>query len=346
MCSIIELMQKNKSAVKTIAEIGQAHDGSLGLAHSYIEALKNTGVDAIKFQIHIADAESSIKEKFRKKFSYKDKTRIDYWRRIEFSQNEWLELKKHCEHNNMEFIASPFSIAAMNLLKNIGQKVFKIASGEVDNYFLIDQIIQLKKEIIISSGLSNFKELDESVKRIKRKKIKLSVLQCTSSYPTKLDNIGLNVIKEMKERYNVPTGLSDHSGNPNILLAATALGADLLEFHVTFSKKSFGPDNSSSIEINKIQELIEGIRNIKSCINNPIDKNNLKKNSQIKKIFSKSMAINKDIKKNKIIVLSDLETKKPGGQGINAKNYLEIVGKKINKDMKKNSFLKKIDLKK
>ena len=340
------LIQKNKSVVRTIAEIGQAHDGSLGMAHSYIDALKNTGVSAIKFQIHIGEAESSIKEKFRKKFSYEDKKRIDYWKRIEFSQSEWLELKKHCEYNNMQFIASPFSIAAINLLKNNGQKIFKIASGEVSNYFLIDQIIQLKKEIIISSGLSNFKELDGSLKRIKRKKNKLSILQCTSSYPTKLDNIGLNVMQEMSERYKVPTGLSDHSGNPNILLAAAAIGAELLEFHVTFSKKSFGPDNSSSIEINKVQKLIEGIKDIKDCINNPIDKNNFKTNSKIKKIFSKSMAINKDIKKNQIIKLNDLETKKPGGQGIDAKYYLKIIGKKANKDMKKNSFLKKSDLKK
>ena len=164
-------MQKNKSKVKTIAEIGQAHDGSLGLAHSYIDALKNSGVDALKFQIHIAEAESSIKEKFRKKFSYKDKSRIDYWRRIEFSEKEWLELKKHCEYNKLQFIASPFSLAAVNLLKNIGQNVFKIASGEVNNYLLIDRIIQQKNEIILSSGLSNFKELDDTVKRIKRKKL-------------------------------------------------------------------------------------------------------------------------------------------------------------------------------
>ena len=338
-------MQKNKSKVKTIAEIGQAHDGSLGLAHSYIDALKNSGVDALKFQIHIAEAESSIKEKFRKKFSYKDKSRIDYWRRIEFSEKEWLELKKHCEYNKLQFIASPFSLAAVNLLKNIGQNVFKIASGEVNNYLLIDRIIQQKNEIILSSGLSNFKELDDTVKRIKRKKIKLSVLQCTSSYPTKLNNIGLNVINEIRKRYKTLSGLSDHSGNSNILLAATALGADLLEFHVTFDKKSFGPDSSSSIEVNKVGELITGIRDIKECINNPVDKNKLKTNNQLKKIFSKSMSINKDIKKNHVIKSNDLETKKPGGQGINSKDYLRIIGKKTKKMIKKNSFLKYEDLK-
>ena len=190
-----------------------------------------------------------------------------------------------------------FSLAAVNLLKNIGQNVLRrIASGEVNNYLPIDRIIQQKNEIILSSGLS-IKELDDTVKRIKKKKIKLSVLQCTSSYPTKLNNIGLNVINEIRKRYKTLSGLSDHSGNSNILLAATALGADLLEFHVTFDKKSFGPDSSSSIEVNKVGELITGIRDIKECINNPVDKNKLKTNNQLKKIFSKSMSINKDIKK-------------------------------------------------
>ena len=160
-----------KKKQRIIAEIGQAHDGSLGIAHSYIDSLKGTGVSSIKFQVHIAEAESSKNEKFRKKFSYEDKTRFDYWKRIEFNKNQWAALKKHCEYNGFEFIASTFSMAGIDLLKDIGLKTFKIASGEVNNYLMIDKLINLKKEIILSSGLSSYSELDLVIKKINKSKI-------------------------------------------------------------------------------------------------------------------------------------------------------------------------------
>lgn len=331
--------KKNKN-IRTITEIGQAHDGSLGLAHSYIDSLKNTGVSDIKFQVHIADSESSDKEKFRKKFSYEDKTRFDYWKRIEFTKEQWLGLYNHCKKNKFNFIASPFSVDAVNLLKKIGCKTFKIASGEVNNYLMIDKIIKLKKEIILSSGLSDFKELDQTVKRIKKNKINLSVLQSTTEYPSKINNIGLNVIDEIRKRYKVPAGLSDHSGSVNTLLAASAIGAELIEFHVTFNKKSFGPDSHSSIEISKVKELINNINYINKCINSRVNKSNIKINKKLKRIFSKSLAVNKDLYKNHKIKVEDLESKKLGGIGIDAKNYKKIIGKKINKNLEKNSFLK------
>lgn len=328
------------NSVRTIAEIGQAHDGSLGLAHSYLDALKNTGVTDIKFQIHIADAESSEKEKFRKKFSYEDKTRFDYWKRIEFTKEQWQGLFNHCKKNKFNFVASPFSIEAVNLLKKIGCKTFKIASGEVNNYLMIDNIVKQKKEIILSSGLSNFKELDKTVNRIKKNKINLSILQCTSEYPSSFKTIGLNVISDMKKRYNVPIGLSDHSGEANTLLAATAVGAELIEFHVTFSKKSFGPDSTSSIEISKVNELIEGIKYVHNCVKYKVNKKNFKINKNVKNIFSKSLAVNKDLLKNHKIKVKDLESKKPGTFGIEAKEYEKVIGKRLKKNLKKNSFLK------
>lgn len=331
--------------MRIIAEVGQAHDGSLGFAHSYIDSLKNSGVTDIKFQIHIANAESSKGEKFRKKFSYEDRTRFDYWKRIEFTKEQWLGLLNHCKRNKVNFVASPFSMEAVELLKKIGCKTFKVASGEVNNYLMIDKIIKLKKEIIISSGMSNLRELDQVVKRIKKNKIKLSVLQCTTQYPTEVSNIGLNVINEMKKRYRLPAGLSDHSGNINTLLAATAIGAELLEFHVTFSKKSFGPDSASSIEILKVKELVENINYIKKCVEIKIDKSKVKINKKLKKMFSKSLAINKDLYKNQRIKIQDLETKKPGGKGIEAKDYKKIIGKVLNKDLSKNSFLNIKDFK-
>ena len=128
-----------------IAEIGQAHEGSLGIAHSYIDALFDAGVTAIKWQIHIAEAESSIHEPFRVKFSYEDKTRFDYWKRMEFTPEQWNGLKKHCETKGLEFISSPFSNAAVELVEKIGVKRYKVGSGEVSNFLMLEQIAKTGK---------------------------------------------------------------------------------------------------------------------------------------------------------------------------------------------------------
>ena len=146
-----------------IAEVGQAHEGSLGIALSYIDALSEVGVDAVKFQVHIAEAESSIHEPFRIKFSSQDRTRFNYWRRMEFELEEWRLLKERCDQKGVEFLASPFSNAAVDLLEKIGVKLYKIGSGEVNNYLLLEKISQTGKPVILSSGMSSFKELDETI---------------------------------------------------------------------------------------------------------------------------------------------------------------------------------------
>jgi len=194
-----------------IAEIAQAHDGSLGILHSYIDAVAKTGVQAIKFQMHIAEAESSIHEPFRIKFSKEDATRYDYWKRMEFSLDQWKEIKKHCDDAGLDFICSPFSNLAVDWLEEIGVHTYKIGSGEVNNLLLLEKIAQTGKPVIISSGMSSFAELDETVNFLKSKNTQFSILQCTTAYPTKPEQYGLNVIGELKKRYDVPIGFSDHS---------------------------------------------------------------------------------------------------------------------------------------
>lgn len=153
-----------------IAEIGQAHDGSLGMIHSYIDALATTGVDAIKFQMHIAEAESSGFEPFRVKFSYEDATRFDYWKRMSFTLQQWKEIKQHSDEVNLEFLCSPFSNLAVDWLEEIGVKQYKIGSGEVNNFLILEKIAQTRKPIILSSGMSSFKELDATVDFLKDRK--------------------------------------------------------------------------------------------------------------------------------------------------------------------------------
>jgi N,N'-diacetyllegionaminate synthase len=327
-----------------IAEIGQAHEGSLGIAHSYIDALAKTGVDTVKFQMHIAEAESSEFEPFRVKFSTQDTSRFDYWKRMEFSTEQWRELKLHCEEVGVEFLASPFSNAAVDLLEKLDVKRYKIGSGEINNFLMLEKISQTGKPIILSSGMSSYSELDRTVDFLKNKNVEYSILQCTTAYPTQPNNYGLNIIEELKKRYDVAVGYSDHSAKPETCIAATALGAQILEFHAVFNRKSFGPDSSSSLEIEEIKQLVKAIKHIKIAQQNPVDKEDNSNFTELKSIFEKSLAVNKDLPAGHILCFDDLEAKKPKGYGIETSKFSEVIGNKLNKNLKKWEFLSEEDI--
>lgn len=329
-----------------IAEIGQAHDGSLGMAHSYIDALKDTGVDIIKFQTHIAEAESSAIEPFRVKFSYEDNNRFDYWKRMEFSMDQWIELKSHCDDVGLEFMSSPFSIQAVDLLEKLKVNRYKIGSGEISNFLMLQRIKETKKEIILSTGLASYKEIDDTLDFLGEEYLKkVSILQCTTKYPTTAKDIGINLLEELKTRYKTKVGLSDHSGVIYPCLAATFLGAEILEFHVAFDKKQFGPDSSSSIEIREIEKLMDGINFMSEMSTSPLEKAK-SPNPELSKLFGKSLSFNKNLKKGTIITKGDLESKKPYGQGIPAAEYLNVIGKKTSRDVMKWEFVQLKDLEK
>jgi len=310
-----------------IAEIGQAHDGSLGMAHAYIDAVSKTGCTAIKFQTHIAAAESSIHEPFRVEFSKQDESRFDYWQRMEFSLDEWKGLKEHCDKVGIEFMSSPFSNTAVDLLEEVGVKRYKVGSGEVNNFVLLEKIAKTGKPIIISSD------------------VVYSILQCTTSYPTAAEQYGLNVIHEFKVRYQVPIGFSDHSSSMEACIAATTLGAEILEFHVVFDKEMFGPDAKSSLTMHETTQLVKAVNNIAVALQYPIDKSDNSNYLELKSIFEKSLAVNSNLSKGHCITFEDLETKKPKGYGIPANEYESIIGKKLTSSLNKFDFLNYSDFK-
>jgi N-acetylneuraminate synthase len=330
--------------IDIIAEIGQAHDGSLGILHSYVEAIAKTGVNAIKFQLHIAEAESSIYEPFRIKFSFVDDTRLTYWKRMEFSLAQWKDIKKHCDDVGLEFLCSPFSNLAVDWMEDIGVRRYKIGSGEVNNLLILEKIAQTSKPVILSSGMSSLNELDKTVCFLKKSNVKYSILQCTTSYPTQPEQYGLNVIKELKERYKVKIGFSDHSAKPSTCIAATALGAEILEFHTVFSREMFGPDTKSSLTIEETKYLVEVVRDIEKALQHPINKNNNEYLGNLKNIFEKSLAANKDLPKGYVLTFDDLESKKPKGLGIDAAQYANVIGKQLVRNISQWEFLNEKDL--
>src|SRR5688572_4142551 len=165
-----------------IGEVAMSHDGSVGLAHAFIDAIAGAGADAVKFQTHIAAAESTPLEPFRVAFSRQDSSRYDYWKRMEFSEEEWRGLAKHCHERNVLFISSPFSVEAVDMLERIGQPLWKIASGETSNGQLLDRVLQTGAPVLLSTGLSPLAEIDAAVAKVKAKGVPVGVFQCTTAY--------------------------------------------------------------------------------------------------------------------------------------------------------------------
>ncbi|MDE6604094.1 MAG: N-acetylneuraminate synthase family protein [Lachnospiraceae bacterium] len=330
------------NAVYIIAEVSQNHDGSLGQAHAFIDAVAGTGVDAIKFQTHIAEAESTPDEPFRVKFSYEDKTRYDYWKRMEFTFEQWEGLYRHAREAGLDFLSSVFSVEAFEMMQSIGMPAWKLGSGEVFNNCLVDKMVKTGKPILLSTGLSSYEDIDRQVEMIKTNPY--AVMQCTTAYPCPPEKIGLNLVSEMRDRYKCPIGLSDHSGTIFPSLAAVANGALMIEVHVTMSPYMFGPDVKASVTIEQLREMTEGIRMITAMRNAPVDKTALnEEQKELKHIFAKGIYLKRDVAKGEKLELQALSFKKPL-TAISGEHYEEVLGKRLLKDLKMGEALRWSDL--
>ena len=327
-----------------IGEIAQAHDGSLGTAHVFIDAIANAGADAVKFQTHIAQAESSSREQFRVKFSLQDQTRYDYWKRMEFTEEQWHGLAEHARERGLIFLSSPFSEEAVDLLTRVGVPAWKIASGEVSNPLLLEQILKTGLPVLLSTGMSGLDEIDEAVEKIKASGLPLLIFQCTSKYPSQPEDIGLNMLSVLRERYRVPVGISDHSGKIYPGLAAATLGVAMIEVHITLSREMFGPDVPASLTTGEFRQLVDGVRFIEQALAHPVDKNKMgQEMKSMRLLFGKSLVAKRDLKAGAQLIADDLTARKPG-DGIPASKIAIILGKTLKKDIHQGKFLAEDDL--
>jgi N-acetylneuraminate synthase len=328
-----------------IAEVAQAHDGSLGTAHAYIDAIAGSGADAVKFQTHIAAAESTPDEPWRVKFSPQDATRFDYWKRMEFSAEQWNGLKQHADDCGLIFLSSPFSFEAVDLLTRVGVAAWKVPSGETSNIPMLDQMTATGLPVILSTGMSPMQEIDTAVEYIRSRGIEPAVLQCTSDYPCPAEKVGLNLVSEFRERYDCAVGISDHSGTIFPGLAAATIGIELLEVHVTFSRELFGPDVPASITTDELSQLTEGIRFIESMTAHPVNKEDMARDLQpLRDMFTKSVVAQKNLKAGRVLQKEDLSLKKPG-TGLPAARLPELIGRQLKRAVAADRMLSEEDLK-
>lgn len=327
-----------------IAEVAQAHDGSLGTAHAYIDAVARAGADAVKFQTHIAAAESTAREPWRVRFSLQDATRYDYWKRMEFSEDQWAGLKQHAEERGVEFLSTPFSMAAVELLERLGVGAWKVGSGETGNVPMIGRMARTGRPVILSSGMSGWAELDAAVEEVRRHGAPVAVLQCTTAYPTPPEKIGLNVLEEIRRRYGCPTGLSDHSGTIYAGLAAAALGAEIIEVHVTFSRECFGPDVPASVTTAELARLVEGIRFIRRALEHPVDKEEWAAGAgEMRRTFGKSVVAARPLACGTVLREEDLALKKPG-DGLPPARLGWLIGKRLKRSVETDELILEEDV--
>ncbi len=314
-----------------VAEVAQAHDGSLGFAHAFVDAVADAGADAIKFQTHIAEAESTYDEAFRVAFSRQDATRFDYWQRMEFSAEQWEGLARHAAERGVIFMSSPFSEAAVDLLDRLGVPAWKVASGEVGSGPLLERMLATGKPVLLSTGMSTFDEIDRTVSGFREAGTPFAILQCTSVYPTPLTSVGLNVLDEFRSRYGCPVGLSDHSGTIWPGVAAMARGCDVLEVHITLDRRMFGPDVPASLTADEFVQLCQARDALAIMDANPVDKDEMAESlANMRELFFKSVAPARDLPAGVVLERDMLVLKKPG-TGIAARELDGLVGRRLAK---------------
>jgi len=312
-----------------IGEVALTHDGSLGLAHAFVDAIASAGADAVKFQTHIAAAESTPSEPFRVKFSRQDKTRYDYWKRMEFSEEGWRGLAEHARERGLLFLSSPFSVRAVEMLERIEMPLWKIASGETSNNLLLDRILDTGRPVLLSTGMSPVEEIDGAVARVRARKVDVGVFQCTTAYPCPAEKVGLNMLQFYRERYGCWVGLSDHSATIYPGLAGAATGMDMLEVHVTLSREMFGPDVVASITTAELRQLVDGVRFIERMRAHPIDKNaSAQETAPLRKLFTRSLVASSDLPAGTVISREHVAIKKPG-TGLAPDRLEEVIGRRL-----------------
>jgi N-acetylneuraminate synthase len=304
-----------------VAEAGMNHDGSLGNAIRLAEVAAECGADAVKFQLHDAAAETTRDAPSPPYF--RGESRWEYFRRTAFDDEQWATLKRACDDAGIEFLCSVFSLEAVERLERIGVRRYKVGSGEVTNLELVRRVAATGKPVLLTSGMSSWSELDAAVEAAGSD---VTVLQCTSEYPTPPERVGLNVLAQLRERYGRPVGFSDHTLGNYAAFAAVALGAVVVEKHFTLSREGYGPDARFAVEPDELEDLVEGIRDVGAMLANPVDKDDVEPFAEMKRVFEKSVVAVADIPAGGTIERAMLAAKKPG-TGIPAARIDEVAGR-------------------
>lgn len=336
----MEVAGKKINNCLIIAEAGVNHNGSIEIAKKLVDAAKNTGADAVKFQTFKTE---NLVTKDAKKAKYQitnpgEDSQYDMIKKLELSDREFKELVIYAKEKGIIFLSSPFDKESVDLLDKIGIPAFKIASGEITNFPLLKYIAKKQKPVILSTGMSTLGEIEEALNLIEKYNDNIILMHCLTSYPAKKEDANLNVIKTLEYAFKRPVGFSDHTQGIEMSVAAVALGSCVIEKHFTIDKNLPGPDHKASLEPQELSEMVKAIRNVEKGLGNGIKKPTTEE-IEIKKLVRKSIVAKEDIPKGSILTEEMLDVKRPG-TGIEPKYLNELIGRELIDDIKKDDLLK------
>jgi len=327
-------MIKNKK-VFIIAEAGVNHNGSLELAKKLVDAAADSGADAIKFQTFDAGSlvsKKAVKAEYQKKTTSPRESQFEMLKRLQLSRRDHAELLAYSKKRKIIFLSSPFDEKSADLLEKLGVTLFKIPSGEITNIPFLRHVANKMKPIILSTGMANLGEIEEALDVIYASgNRRVELLHCVTEYPAPYREINLRAMITMKNAFNIPIGYSDHTPGTEVAIAAVALGAEIIEKHLTLDKKMDGPDHSASLEPDEFADMVAAVRNIEMALGD-----GRKKPAQCElknmDIARKSIVAAKSIQKNETITRVKLAIKRPGS-GVQPKDLEKIVGRKAKQNI-------------
>ncbi len=334
---------KNKKTL-IIAEAGVNHNGSLRIAKKLVNSAATAGADIIKFQSFETDqltSKVSPKAKYQMKTTSKKESQYDMLKKYQLSYNDHLELKNYCNKKKIEFLSTPFDLKSVILLKKLGLKRIKISSGDINNLPLLKLIAKLKLKTILSTGMSNLKEVDAAKKILLTNGLsqnQLVLLHCTTSYPTSLNEVNLKAMITMQKKFKLKVGYSDHTLGSDVAIAAVAMGASVIEKHFTLDRTLTGPDHSSSLEFDEFKKMVKSIRNVEECLGNG-KKIITKSERQNIKIIRKSIHASRLIEKGELFNHTNITVKRPGF-GMSPMKWEKIINTRAKKRITKDQMIK------
>ena len=323
-------------AILIIAEAGVNHNGNITTAKEMIRVAAKSGADYVKFQTFKAErlaTPTSMVAQYQRKTEGLDYLQFQLLKNLELSESAHFELEKSCKELDIKFLSTAFDIESADFLFGMGQDIFKIPSGEITNLPYLRHIASFSKEIILSTGASNLKEIDAALVELTNagaKLEKITVLHCTSAYPARMSEVNLNAMLNISREFSVKIGYSDHTLGIEVAIAAAALGATIIEKHFTLNKDMEGPDHKASLEPSELNEMIRSIRNIEVALGNGVK---LPTSGELENIefMRKSIVAKLAVKQGEIFTSENLTCKRPS-HGISPMNWDKVVGRVAKRD--------------
>lgn len=337
--------------VLIIAEAGVNHNGDLNIAKKLIDAAAFSKVDVVKFQTFktekLVSKEARQADYQNKNIGSASKSQFEMLKKLELPHDWHFELKEYAQNKGLTFLSTGFDLESLDFLNTLAPPFFKIPSGEITNKPYLKHIAKFGKPVVMSTGMSTMKEIEDALRIFIENGIQkkdLSILHCNTEYPTPFKDVNLMAMLDIRKRFDVAIGYSDHTLGIEVSIAAVALGATVIEKHFTLSRDMEGPDHAASLEPHELNSLVSGIRNVEMAVQGDGIKKPSQSELKNKTAARKSIHTNKAIIKGASITHEDLDIKRPG-DGINPMEIDNIIGKQAKQNIKSGSKLKWEDLK-